>query len=136
MRVNKTTLISGFLAFFLSAGAAWAQVVQSPNAPGATSRLENAISLAGKYQNYIYGVIKKIDKDQLILDKTSFGNDQVFKLMHNTKFVHNGKRSKLADLKVGEMVWIDAKLEKKKNEKFARKVITGVGPNAVSNRAN
>lgn len=137
MKIKITSiLICGFLAFFLFAGAAWSQILQSPNAPGATGRWENAISLAGKYQNYVYGVVKKIGKDQLVLDKTSFGNGQVFKLVHNTKFVHNGKRSKLAELKIGEMVWIDAKIEKKKHEKIARKVITGVGPNAVSNRAN
>ncbi|MEJ2007225.1 MAG: hypothetical protein P8Z30_03570 [Acidobacteriota bacterium] len=117
-------------------GTGWAQLVQSPNAPGATGRLENAISLAGKYQNYVYGVIKKIGKDQLILDKTRFGDDQVFKLQHKTKFIHNGKHSTLAELKVGDMVWVDAKLNKKKHEKFARKVITGVGPEAVSNRAD
>jgi hypothetical protein len=125
-------LIYGLMASALIAGPAWAQTVQSPDAPGATGRLENAISVAGKYQNYIYGVIKKVGKDELILDKTRFGDGQVFKLDHKTKFLDNGKRSKLAQLKVGDMVWIDAKIKKKTNEKIARKVITGVGPKAVS----
>lgn len=127
-------LISTFWVFLLVTGMGWAQVVQSPNAPGATSRWENAISLAGKYQNYVYGVVKKIDKNKLILNKTRFGNDQVFMLEHGTKFVHNGKRSKLAQLKVGDMVWVDAKLNKKKHERIARKVITGIGPKGVSNK--
>ncbi len=125
-------LIYGILGCVLAAGAGWAQLVQSPNAPGATGRLEDAISVAGKYQNYVYGVVKKIGKDNIVLDKTRFGNDQVFKLEHKTKFIDNGKSSTLAKLKVGDMVWVDAKMKKKTNEKIARKVITGVGPKDIS----
>jgi len=127
-----SVLIFGFLGFLLMAGSVRAQTVQSPDAPSATGRLENAISLAGKYQNYIYGVIRKIGKDEIILDKTRFGDDQVFKLDHKTRFIDNGKHSSLAHLKAGDMVWIDAKLKKKTEEKIARKVITGVGPKTVS----
>ncbi len=116
----------------LATSTGLAQIIQSPDAPGPTGRWENAISLAGKYQNYVYGVVKKIEKHQIVLDKTRFGNNQVFKLEHNTKFIHNGKRSKLAVLKVGDMVWVDAKIKKKTNEKIARKVITGVGPKSAS----
>lgn len=119
-------LACAMLACLLTAGNGRAQIVHSPDAPGARGRLENAISLGGKYQDYIYGVVKKIKKDELILDKTLYGNDQVFKLQHNTKFIHNGKHSSLAELKIGDMVWIDAKLKKKTDEKIARKVITGV----------
>lgn len=123
---TSNMIACGMLFCLLTAGNGWAQVYHSPNAPGATGRLENAISTGGKYQNYIYGVVKKIEKDELILDKTVYGNDQVFKLQHKTKFIHNGKPSSLADLKVGDMVWIDAKLKKKTNEKIARKVVTGL----------
>lgn len=125
-------LIFGSLSFLLMPGTVRAQTVQSPDAPSATGRLENAISLAGKYQNYIYGVIKKIGKDEIILDKTRFGDDQVFKLDRKTRIVDNGKPSNLASLKAGDMVWIDAKLKKKTEEKIAKKVITGVGPKTVS----
>ena len=116
----------------LAAGLAQAQVYQAPQSPGAAGRLENAISVAGKYQNYIYGVVKKIGKDEIILDNTRFGNGQVFKLEHKTKYVDNGKPSTRTSLKVGDMVWIDAKIKKKTEEKIAKKVITGVGPKTVS----
>jgi ferredoxin-fold anticodon binding domain-containing protein len=116
----------------LAAGLARAQVYQSPESPGAAGRLENAISVTGKYQNYIYGVVKKVGKDEIILDKTRFGDGQVFKLDHKTKYVDNGKLSTLANLKMGDMVWIDAKIKKKTEEKIAKKVITGVGPKTVS----
>lgn len=120
------------LGGMLTAGLAWAQVYQSPESPGAAGRLENAISVAGKYQNYIYGVVKKVGKGELILDKTRFGDGQVFKLDHKTKYVDDGKPSTLANLKMGDMVWIDAKIKKKTEEKIAKKVITGVGPKTVS----
>ena len=125
-------LFYALLGVALATDASWAQVYQSPDAPGATGRLENAISTGGKYQNYIYGVVKKIGKGEIILDKTRFGDDQVFKLEHKTRFVDNGKPSTLAGLKVGDMVWIDAKINKKTNEKTAKKVITGVGPSTAS----
>ena len=125
-------LINCVFAGTLAAGQVWAQVYQSTESPGAAGRLENAISVAGKYQNYIYGVVKKIGKDQIILDKTRFGDGQVFKLERNTRFVDNGKRSTKAKLIVGDMVWIDDKIKKKTNEKIARKVVTGVGPKTVS----
>lgn len=111
----------------LATEPALAQVYQSPDAPGAAGRLENAISVGGKYQNYIYGVVSRIGKNQIILDKTRYGDDQVFKLEHKTKFADNGKRSSLAALKVGDMVWIDAKIDKKTNDKTAKQVITGIG---------
>jgi hypothetical protein len=133
MRTKTINLIINcLLGCILASGTAWAQRIEGPDAPNATGRLESAISVAGQYQNYIYGVVRKITKGELILDKTRFGNDQVFKLEHKTKFIANGKRSTLAELKKGEMVWVDAKINKKTSKKVARKVITGVGPEPVS----
>jgi hypothetical protein len=133
MKIRITmVLIYCVFAGTLAAGQVWAQVYQSTDSPGAAGRLEDGISVAGKYQNYIYGVVKKIGKDQIILDKTLFGDGQVFKLERNTRFVDNGKRSTKANLKVGDMVWIDANIKKKTNEKIARKVVTGVGPKTIS----
>ncbi len=125
-------LLYALLGGAMAAVPAWAQVYQSPDAPGAAGRLESAISVGGKYQNYIYGVVKKIGKDQIILDKTRYGDDQTFKLEPKTKFVDNGKRSTLAAFKVGDMVWVDAKINKKTNDKTAKQVITGIGPKAGS----
>ncbi len=123
---TSSILALGALACLLAAGNGWAQVYQAPQAPNATGHLENALSVGRKYQDYIYGVVKKIEKNELILDKTTYGNGQVFKLQHNTKFIHNGKRSTLSELKIGDMVWIDAKIKKKTGEKIARKVMTGL----------
>jgi hypothetical protein len=127
-----TALFYALIGAALAAGPGLAQVYHSTDAPGATGQLENAISTGAKYKNYIYGVVKKIGKGQIILDKTRFGDDQVFKLEPKTRFVDNGKPSALAALKEGDMVWIDAKINKKTNDKTAKKVVTGVGPITVS----
>ncbi len=124
----KTTALLGcaILGCVLAAGNGWGQAVRSPGASSASGRFEDAISIGGNYQNYIFGIIQKIGKNELVLDKTRFGNHQVFKLKRNTKFIQNGKRSSLSQLKVGEMVWVDAKLKKKTQEKIAKKVVTGL----------
>jgi len=130
----KRTGVMGcvLLGGILAAGTGQAQVVQSPQEPGAAGRIENGISTAGKYQNYIYGVVKKIGKDEIVLDKTRFGDNQPFKLEHGTKFVRNGKNSSLAEVKIGDMAWVDAKTKKKSEEMIAKKVITGVVATGIS----
>ncbi len=101
---------------------------QSLNPDKPTNRFGNPTSIAHIYQNYIYGVIKKIDKKrhELIVDKTVFGNGQTFKLEPKTKYIHNRKRSTLDALKVGEQVYIDMSRNKKTGDMIARKVVTGI----------
>jgi uncharacterized protein DUF5666 len=98
-----------------------------PAKPG-EPRFGNPTSTARVFQDYVYGVIKGIDKEGLIVDKTFFGDGQNFKLDRKTKFIHDGKGRTLADLKVGDKVWIDVKVDKKTGQMTARKVVTGVGP--------
>ena len=68
---------------------------------------------------------------ELLLDKTEFGDSQVFLLEPKTRFIHDGKPSKRADLKVGDMVFVDAKKNKKTGEMIAKKVVTGVNPTSL-----
>jgi hypothetical protein len=112
----------------LAGGAA-----QQPHEPptAATGRFGNPTGTARTLQGYVYGVVKKIGKGDLVLDKTAFGDAQTFKLEPKTKYVHGGKPSKLADLKVGDMVYVDAKKDKKTGEMTARRVVTGVNPASV-----
>lgn len=105
-----------------------AQGIQSPGGPGSSGQLSDSLAGFGKYQNYVYGVVKKISHNEIVLDKTMYGDGQVFKLEHKTKFIHNGKASSLAELKVGEMVWVDAKIKKRGEDKIARKVLSGMPP--------
>jgi hypothetical protein len=98
-----------------------------PAKPG-EPRFGNPTSTGRALQDYVYGVIKHIEKEGLIVDKTPYGDGQNFKLDHKTKFVHDGKPSTFEALKVGDKVWIDVKVEKKTRQMIAKKVVTGVGP--------
>lgn len=101
-----------------------------PAKPG-EPRFGNPTSTARAFQDYIYGVIKQINKEGLIVDKTSFGDGQSFKLDRKTKFVHDGKPSTFEGLKVGDKVWIDAKVDKKTHEMTAKRVVTGNAPGGL-----
>ncbi len=79
------------------------------------------------FKDYLYGVVKSIGKTEMVLDKTALGDGQVFLLLPKTKYIHNGKPSSLANLKVGDMVWVDRK-KTKSGDMLARSVITGIEP--------
>ncbi len=90
-----------------------------------TARFGIPTSTARVFQDYLYGVVKRVDKGELVLDKTVSGVDEVFKLEPKTKFIRDGRPSSLADLKVGDQVYIEVKKDKKKGDKIAKKVVTG-----------
>jgi Domain of unknown function (DUF5666) len=108
-------------------GVTYCRAQTEPAKPG-EPRFGNASSTGRAFQDYVYGVIKQIDKGDLIVDKTSFGDGQKFKLDRKTKFIHDGKPSAFEDLKVGDKVWIDTKADKKTGDMTAKKIVTGVGP--------
>jgi hypothetical protein len=103
---------------------------QTPDKPprAETARFGDPTSTGRHLQGYVVGVLKKVGKDELILDKTEFGDAQTFKLEPKTKYQNNGKPSQLADLKVGDQVFIDMKRDKKTGDMIAKKVVTGVDP--------
>lgn len=92
------------------------------------ARFGDPTSIARVYQDYLYGVIKKIDKDEMVLEKTKFGVDQTLILDSKTKYIHDGKPASQDRLKVGDKVWVDVKNKKKTGELLAKKVVTGLMP--------
>jgi hypothetical protein len=102
-----------------------AQQTDQPQPPD-TSRFGNPTAIARVYQDYLYGVVKKFNKDELVLDKTKYGVPQTIKLDKKTKFIHNGKLGTLAQLHTGEDVYVDVKKNKKTGEMLAKKVVTGI----------
>lgn len=90
------------------------------------ARFGDASSIARAYQDYLYGVVKQVAKDELILSKTKFGIDQTFKLLPKTKFIHDGKKTSLDELKAGDQVWVNVKTKKKTGEMIAMDVVWGV----------
>ena len=91
-----------------------------------TGRFGDPTSIARKYQDYLYGVIKEVNPNELILTKTKFGVDQSFKLNKKTKFTVDGKPSSFDKLKVGDGVYIDIDTNKKTGDLIAKKVVSGV----------
>jgi len=92
----------------------------------------NGTGTAGnKYQDFVYGVVKQLNKDAMVLTKTQYGrtqydSDPTFKFNNKTKFIHDGKDGSLDSLHLGDKVWVDAREDKKTGDLIARKVITGV----------
>ncbi len=118
-------LIPSIVALTLLAIAPAAVAQVQPGRNG-NARFGDPTLKAGIYQDYLFGVIKKVDKNELVLQKTKFGVDQTIKLDSKTKFIHDGKPSSLDNLKVGQDVYVQTKKEKKTGDMLAKKVVTGV----------
>ena len=91
-----------------------------------TARFGDPTSTARVFQDYFYGVIKSLDKKELVLDKTKFGIEQTIKLDSKTKYLHDEKPSSFDRLAVGNQVWVQVNTNKKTGELTAKKVLTGV----------
>jgi hypothetical protein len=118
-------------AILVLTSAPFAPAQREPRKPD-TARFGDPTQLPRLYEDFIYGVIKKIDKNEMVLEKTKFGVDQTIKFDRKTKYLDDGKPAKWEDLEAGEQVWVDVKEEKKTGEMIAKKVLTGVafGPSA------
>ncbi len=124
--------ISLFLIAMLVLATAPAALAQREPRKPKTARFGDPTVFPRLYEDFVYGVIKKLDKKEMVLEKTKFGVDQTIKFDKKTKYLHDGKAAKLDDLKVGTQVWVDVHEDKKTGEMIAKKVLTGVafGPPA------
>lgn len=125
MRLRDGLLASALAAASLAASAA-GQVPDKTPITSSTGRFGDPTSIARKYQDYMYGVIKEVRPDELILTKTKFGVDQTFKLTKKTKYTQDEKSSKFENLKVGDRVYIDVEKGKRSGDLIAKKVVDGI----------
>jgi hypothetical protein len=116
-----TTLAAASLATLVAAPQSDKQPVTSN-----TGRFGDPTSVATKYRDFLSGVLKEKNPNELILTKTKFGVDQTFKLNKKTKFILDGKASSFDKLKVGEQIFIDVDTDKKTGDLIAKKVVSGV----------
>jgi len=114
------------LAVALGLVAAGFAAAEDKPVKAGTARYGDPTSTARKYQSYLYGVIKTLDADAIVLEKTRAGIDQVIKLQPKTKFIRDEKPGSRDDLKVGEQVYVDVHEDKKTGDLYAKKVVTGV----------
>jgi len=99
---------------------------QEKTVKAGTARFGDPTGTARKYQNYLYGVIKTIDANGMVLEKTKAGIDQTFKFQPNTKFIHDDKASSRDGLKVGEQVYVEVRTDKKTGDLYAKRVVSGI----------
>jgi hypothetical protein len=90
------------------------------------ARFGNPTNTARQLQGLSYGVIKSVDKKEMVLEKTEFGVDQTVVLTEKTKVVQDGQPGKIANLKAGDQVWVRIKNDKKTGSMIAEVVLSGV----------
>jgi hypothetical protein len=101
-------------------------VAQEKEVKAGTARFGDPTGTARKYQNFLYGVIKTLDANGMVLEKTKAGIDQTFRFQPKTKFVRDDKPSSREDLKVGDQVYVDVRQDKKTGDLYVKKVVTGI----------
>ncbi len=129
MRRNGT-LVGILITVAVAAPCAWAQRTTAPQAPN-NERFGIPTGIARVYQDYMYGVIAKVGKNDFVLTKTKFGIPETIKLDRKTKFIRNGKRSSVSQFKVGDQVYVDVKTNKKTGDMLAKKVVRGLDVTGV-----
>ena len=118
----RTIGIAATLCLFMAALA----TAQNKPVKAGTARYGDPTSTARKYQNFVYGVIKTVDANGMVLEKTKAGIDQTFKFQPKTKFIHDNKPSSREELKVGDQVYVDVHEDKKTGDLYAKQVISGI----------
>ena len=101
-------------------------MAQNKPVKAGTARYGDPTGTARNYQNFLYGVIKTLDANGMVLEKTKVGIDQTFKFQPKTKFIHDNKPSSREDLKVGDQVYVDVHKDKKTGDLYAKKVVSGI----------
>ena len=91
-----------------------------------TARFGDPTGTARKYQNFLYGVIKTLDANGMVLEKTKAGVDQTFKFQPKTKFIRDDKPSSRGDLKVGDQIYVEVHEDKKTGDLYAKRVVSGI----------
>jgi hypothetical protein len=100
------------------------QLVKDPDQ--SHGRFGDPTSVAPNLRGYLYGMVKAKSADSLTLDKTKFGVDKEIKLDKKTKFLRDGKSSALAEIQVGDPVYVVVKTDKKTGEMTAKKILSGI----------
>ena len=120
--MRRRCLVLGIL--FVSVSALRAQQPNTPKPPD-TSRFGDPTRIDRIFQDYLYGVVKSIDKNGVVLDKTPYGLPKSVKFDKKTKFIMNSKPAKLDQFKVGEGVFVQVKTNKKTGDMIAKKLVSG-----------
>jgi len=125
MKLRKIIATTALAATCVAALAAAGQSDKQP-VTSSTGRFGDPTTIAIKYRDYLFGIIKEKNPNELILTKTKFGVEQAFKLNKKTKFIQDDKPSSFDKLKVGDRIYVDVDKDKKTGDLIAKKVVSGV----------
>jgi leucyl aminopeptidase (aminopeptidase T) len=125
MKLPTILMATALAAACLAASAAAPQSDKNPP-PVNNVRFGDPTSIARKYQGFLYGVVKELNSNQLVLTQTKYGTDQSFKIDKRTKYIRDGKSSSFDNLKLGDRVFIDADKDKRTGNLLAKKVVSGM----------
>ena len=129
-RKGRIGCVALFISAILISGAfrppAAAQLTESPDQ--SHGRFGDPMTVAPNLQGYLYGVVKGKAADSLTLDKTKFGVEKEIKLDKKTKYVRDGKPSRLVEIQVGDPVYVAVKTDKKSGDMTAKKILSGILP--------
>ena len=125
MKLPRIIMTTALAAACMTSLAAAPQSDKQPimSNPG---RFGDASSIAIKYRDYLFGIVKEVNANEVVLAKTKFGVDQPFKFTKKTKFFLDGKPSSFDKIKLGDGIYIDVDTDKKTGEQIAKKVVAGV----------
>ena len=126
MKLRRIITITALAAAGLVTVAAASPQSDKQPVTSSTGRFGDPNTIARKYQDYLFGILKEVKANELILSKTKYGVDQGFKITKKTKFTLDGKPSTIDKLKVGEGIYIDVDTDKKTGDLMAKKVVSGV----------
>ena len=125
MKLRKIIATTALAATCVAALAAAGQSDKQP-VTSSTGRFGDPTTIAIKYRDYLFGIIKEKNPNELILTHTKFGIEHGFKLNKKTKYIQDGKASSFDKLKVGDRIFIDVDTDKKTGDLIAKKVVSGV----------
>jgi hypothetical protein len=125
MKLRKIIATAALAATGVATLAAAPQSDKQP-VTSKTGRFGDPTSIAIKYRDYLLGIIKEKNPNELILTHTKFGVEHAFKLNKKTKYIQDGKASSFDKLKVGDRIFIDVDTDKKTGDLIAKKVVSGV----------
>jgi hypothetical protein len=126
MKLRRIIAITALAAAGLVTVSAASPQSDKQPVTSSTGRFGDPNTIARKYQDYLFGILKEVKPNELILSKTKYGVDQGFKITKKTKFTLDGKPSTIDKLKVGEGIYIDVDTDKKTGDLMAKKVVSGV----------
>ena len=123
LQILAPLIIAPLIAVSAAVGAQRADDVAQ--GPPQTGRFGDPTLTGRNLQNFIYGVIKSVESDEIVCDKTEFGDNQPFKIDKKTRYLRDGQASTPNDLKVGDKTWVKIHKDKKSGDLTALVVVTG-----------